>query len=160
MADNSTDIQSLIAEIEDQERRLQFDRFSHADAWAIGSRLVEVATERELGITIDIRRGDQQVFHAALAGTTADNDDWVNRKVRTVRRFSESSWLVGRRFAARDKDFNASTGLPLSDFAAHGGCFPVTIRDSGLVGTITVSGLAQADDHALVVEILSEFLKA
>ena len=160
MAELHPEIESLIAEIEDQERRLQFDRFSHADAWAIGSRLVEVATERELGITIDIRRGDQQVFHAALAGTTADNDDWVNRKVRTVRRFSESSWLVGRRFAARDKDFSESTGLPLSEFAAHGGCFPVVIRDSGLVGTITVSGLAQADDHALVVEILSEFLKA
>jgi len=155
-----TEITSLIAQIEEQERRLQFDRFSFEDAWAIGSRLVEIATERDLGITIDIRRGDQQLFHAALAGTTADNDDWVARKVRTVRRFSESSWLVGRRFAAAEKDFSTATGLPLSEYAAHGGCFPVVIRDSGLVGTITVSGLAQADDHALVVEVLTEFLEA
>ena len=156
----TTDVHSLIAEIVAQEERLQFTSFSNADAWAIGSRFVEVATERELGITIDIRRGDQQLFHAALAGTTADNDDWVARKVRTVRRFGESSWLVGRRFAAADKDFSTATGLPLSEFAAHGGCFPVVIRDSGFVGTITVSGLAQADDHALVVEVVTGFLEA
>ena len=28
-----------------------------------------------------------------------------------------------------------------------------------MVGTITVSGLAQEDDHALVVEAISNFLK-
>jgi uncharacterized protein (UPF0303 family) len=32
------------------------------------------------------------------------------------------------------------------------------IRDAGLVGTVTVSGLAQGDDHALVVEALGTFL--
>jgi len=153
-----TDIRELIAEIEAQEERIQFTRFTHADAWALGSKLVQVATERSLGITIDIQRGDQQVFHAALAGTTPDNDDWIARKVRTVRRFGASSFLVGRRFAADEKDFNAATGLPFSQNVAHGGCFPIVIRDGGLVGTVTVSGLAQADDHALAVEILEQLL--
>ena len=154
----TTDVHSLIAEIVAQEERLQFTSFSNADAWAIGSRFVEVATERSLGITINITRGDQQLFHAALPGTTADNDDWIARKIRTVRRYSESSFLVGRRFAASEKDFNTATGLPSSEYAAHGGCFPLTIRNAGMIGTITVSGLPQADDHALVVEILREFL--
>jgi uncharacterized protein (UPF0303 family) len=149
----------LVATIEEQEQRLQFSSFSHADAWAIGSRLVELATERGLAITIDVAKGDQQVFHAALEGTTADNDAWVARKIRTVRRFGESSFLVGRRFHASGKDFSESTGLPLADFAAHGGCFPVNLRGTGLVGTVTVSGLPQADDHALVVEVLEEFLQ-
>ena len=154
----TTDVHSLIAEIVAQEERLQFTSFSNADAWAIGSRFVEVATERSLGVTINITRGDQQLFHAALPGTTADNDDWIARKIRTVRRYSESSFLVGRRFVASDKDFNTATGLPSSEYAAHGGCFPITIRNAGMIGTITVSGLPQADDHALVVEILTEFL--
>jgi len=44
------------------------------------------------------------------------------------------------------------------EFSAHGGCFPVCIKGSGLVGTVTVSGLPQADDHALVVECIREFL--
>ncbi|MCU1403784.1 MAG: heme-degrading protein, partial [Glaciihabitans sp.] len=92
------------------------------------------------------------------AGTTADNDDWVARKIRTVRRFEQSSFLVGRRHAAAGTDFAESTGLDLSLYAAHGGCFPIVVRDAGLVGTVTVSGLLQEDDHALVVEALTEFL--
>ena len=95
----SSDLTELVATIEEQEQRLQFTRFTLDDAWTIGSRLVELGRERGLGITVDITRGDQQVFHAALDGTTADNDDWVARKIRTVRRFQASSFLVGRRFA-------------------------------------------------------------
>ncbi|MCU1406854.1 MAG: hypothetical protein JWQ43_3157, partial [Glaciihabitans sp.] len=99
------DLKNLISSLEEQERRLQFTRFTHADAWELGSLLVAIATERQLGITINVTRGDQQLFHAALAGTTADNDDWVARKIRTVRRFEQSSFLVGRRHAAAGTDF-------------------------------------------------------
>ena len=152
------DYAAQIAEIEEQEARLQFARFTHADALRLGELLVRLGTERALGITIDITKGEQQVFHAALEGTTADNDFWVARKVRTVRRYAASSFLVGRRHKAEGKDFNESSGLPLELYAAHGGCFPVVIRDAGLIGTVTVSGLAQADDHALVVEAIELFL--
>jgi uncharacterized protein (UPF0303 family) len=43
-------------------------------------------------------------------------------------------------------------------FAAHGGAFPVRIKDVGVVGTVTVSGLPQADDHAFVTEMIGAFL--
>ena len=154
----SSEITDLIARIEDQESRLQFTRFTHDDAWTIGSSLVRRAQERSLGITVDITKGEQQVFHVSLAGTTADNDDWVARKTRTVKRYAASSYLVGRRHKAEGKEFNEASGLPLSLYAAHGGSFPIVIRDAGLVGTVTVSGLAQGDDHALVVEALGTFL--
>ncbi len=49
--------------------------------------------------------------------------------------------------------------LPESEYAPHGGSFPLTIRGVGVVGTITVSGLPQAEDHALVVETLQTFLQ-
>jgi uncharacterized protein (UPF0303 family) len=154
----SEDYEAQIAEIREQEARLQFERFTHADAYELGSLLVRLGTDRGLGITIDITKGDQQVFHASLAGTTADNDDWVARKTRTVRRYNASSFLVGRLHKLEGKDFNEASGLPLSLYAAHGGSFPVVIREAGLIGTVTVSGLPQADDHALVVEALEIFL--
>jgi uncharacterized protein (UPF0303 family) len=156
----SDDFAAVIAEIEQQEARLQFTRFTHEDALELGLLIVRLAAERSLGVTVDITKGDQQVFHVGLAGTTPDNDDWVARKIRTVRRFGVSSYLVGRRHKAAGTDFATATGLPLSLYAAHGGCFPIVIRDAGLVGTVTVSGLPQADDHALGVEALETFLAA
>jgi uncharacterized protein (UPF0303 family) len=158
--DPDADLADLIATLEEQERELVLTRFDNDDAWSLGCRLVELARERGLGVTVDVRRHGQQLFHAALPGTTPDNDAWVERKIRVVDRFGASSFLVGRRLAARGRVLDADAGLEPADFAAHGGCFPLRIRDVGPVGTVTVSGLPQADDHALVVEALRAHLAA
>ncbi|OBV38936.1 heme-binding protein [Janthinobacterium psychrotolerans] len=50
--------------------------------------------------------------------------------------------------------------LDTLQYAGHGGAFPLIIRGVGMVGTVTVSGLAQADDHALVVAALQAQLDA
>lgn len=147
-----------IATIESQERDLVLARFDNDDAWRLGCELVELARERELPVTVDVRRGPQQLFHAALPGTTADNDSWVQRKVRVVERFGASSYLVGLRAQAKGTTFAAQHDLPLQRYAAHGGSFPVRVAGVGIVGAVTVSGLAQGDDHALVVEALRGFL--
>jgi uncharacterized protein (UPF0303 family) len=44
------------------------------------------------------------------------------------------------------------------DYAANGGAFPITIKDTGIIGTVTVSGMRQAEDHAMVVEALRAVL--
>jgi len=154
----SDDDDALMAEIEAQEKRLVFARFSHDDAWALGSILVGFGHDRGLPITIDITRGEQQLFHAALAGTTANNDDWVARKARTVRKYGISSFLVGLRHRSSGTPFETRPWANNALYAAHGGCFPITIADSGVIGTVTVSGLAQEDDHALAVEAIELFL--
>jgi uncharacterized protein (UPF0303 family) len=160
MVDVAPELTELIEYLRDQEARLQFASFDLDDAWALGTLLVDTARSRALGVTIDITRGDQQVFHAALPGTTPDNDDWIARKVRTVRRFQHSSFLVGRLAEADGVDFHEVFGLSPTLYVAHGGSFPIIVRGTGPVGTVTVSGLPQADDHALVVEVLNTFLRA
>lgn len=153
----SKDLAATIAQVEQQEHDLLFSRFTHDDAWQLGCLLVELATERDLPVTIDVRRGRQQLFHAARPGTAADNDGWVERKVRVVERFGASSYLIGLRL--RDKGTSLKKmGLPDAEYAAHGGAFPVQIEGAGVVGVVTVSGLPQADDHALVVEAIRSFL--
>ncbi|MBC7518163.1 MAG: heme-degrading domain-containing protein [Microbacteriaceae bacterium] len=151
-------IAQLIAAIEEQERTLRFRTFSNADALALGSLLVELALERELAVTIDITRGQQQLFHVALAGTAAHNDVWVARKTRTVRELGHSSFLAGLRAKLGGTIFDQSPWIDALQFSGHGGSFPVNVVNVGLVGTVTVSGLPQAEDHALVVEAIEIFL--
>jgi uncharacterized protein (UPF0303 family) len=152
-------VEDLIAELEAQEERLRFTRFDNDDAWTLGSLLVRLGKERGLPITIDIRRHGHQLFHAALPGTAPDNDRWIERKIRVVERLNTSSFLVGRRMAAKGQAMDAAYGVDPADFATHGGAFPIRVVDVGVVGVVTVSGLPQADDHALVVEALGLFLQ-
>jgi uncharacterized protein (UPF0303 family) len=158
MTDAAPDGPATIADLERQEERLQFTRFDNDDAWTLGNAAVALAKERQLPITVDIRRHGHQLFHAALPGTTPENDSWIERKVRVVNRFSAASYLVGQRLAAAGKSLGWDEGVDPAQYAAHGGAFPIRVRDVGVVGTITVSGLPQADDHALVVEVLERFL--
>jgi uncharacterized protein (UPF0303 family) len=158
MTDQGQDVHALIAELEQQEQRLQFSRFDNDDAWRLGCLLVGLAKERHLPVAVDIRRAGHQLFHAALPGTAPDNDGWIERKIRVVERFCAASYLVGRRLSAKGAALDQSYGVEPALFAAHGGSFPVRVRDVGVVGTVTVSGLPQADDHALVVEAIESFL--
>ena len=75
-----------------EEQELQFTRFNETTAWQIGTQMVERAMRENLPITIDITRGQQQLFHYSMPGTAADNDEWVKRKVRLVNRFGHSSF--------------------------------------------------------------------
>lgn len=143
-----------------QEQRLVFARFDNSTAWELGCRMVAAARDRQLPVVVSIERNGQRLFHAALPGTSADNDAWVDRKVRVVRRFGRSSFLVGCQFRADGGSFEEKSRLDPDRYAAHGGSFPLTIRGVGVVGSVTVSGLPQADDHAFVVEQLERFLES
>ena len=154
-----TDRQAPTApELEEQERRLRLFRFDHDDAWRLGCLLVELARERGHAVTVDIRRGEQQLFHHALPGTSADNDAWIERKTRVVRRYGASSYLVGQRFRDGGSSFEEKSRLAPDRYAAHGGAFPLHVAGVGVVGTVAVSGLPQVQDHLLVVEALERFL--
>ena len=75
-----------------------------------------------------------------------------------VNRYGHSSHFVGTQFRAKGTAFEVSSRLDPGQYAAHGGAFPMLIRNVGVAGTVTVSGLPQVEDHELVVEVLREFL--
>jgi uncharacterized protein (UPF0303 family) len=147
-----------LAQLAEQEERLQFTKFDNETALALGQQLLAAARERKLPVTISVRRNGQRLFHAALPGTAADNDAWIDRKSRVVDRYGHSSFLVGTQFRAKDGSFEEHSRLNPDEYAAHGGVFPVLVRGVGPVGTVGVSGLPQAEDHAFVVEQLEIFL--
>ena len=148
----------ILEQLLQEEQELQFTRFNEDTTWELGSQLVEQARSMNLPVTIDITRGAHQLFHASLPGTSADNDEWIKRKVRLVYRFGHSSFYMGQLLKSKGKRIEESYLISESEYAPHGGCFPVIVKGTGMVGTITVSGLPQEDDHKLVVQAIRDYL--
>jgi uncharacterized protein (UPF0303 family) len=150
-------IEQDIAALVKQESTLTFSGFTPEIAWQIGTTLRDLAIARGYGLVIDVRRfgaPHQQLFYCALSGTTPDNQRWVARKIATVARLHKCSYHIGRLLEQAGLTFNARYNLPEEDYAAHGGCFPINIAGTGIVGAVSVSGLPQREDHNLVVEAL------
>lgn len=153
-----TDHEQVLSALLREEEVLQFTEFTNDTAFEVGIRLVEAARKEGQSVTVDVRRNGQQLFHCALPGTSADNDAWIKRKIRVVNRFGHSSYYMGVLYKSKNTTIQDSALLDPTRYAAHGGAFPVIVRGVGVVGTITVSGLPQQEDHRLVVRILAEYL--
>lgn len=143
-----------LARIAFQERQLRYSAFDEEAAWRLGSRLRSLAAERGHTLVIDIRRPAQPLFYTAFPGTTPDSAEWVRRKSNVVLRFHRSSFAVGLDLEQRKTSLLERWGLPIADYASHGGSFPIRVENAGVLGAVTVSGLSQRDDHNLVVEAL------
>ncbi len=137
-----------------QEEELVFSEFDAELAWRLGSRLRDLASGRQMPVAIDIRRFGQPVFYTALKGSTPDNAEWVRRKANVVARFLRSSYAVGLELRQSNSNLTDKFALQQSDYASHGGSFPLRVAQVGVIGSVTVSGLPQRADHELVVEAL------
>ena len=142
-----------------QEERLQFSRFNADTAWTVGSRLRAVAEKRKGAVAIDIQLNGHPLFFSAMAGTTPDNIDWIRRKRNVVLRYHRSSYAIGLDLKQQQTSLSERVGVDVRDYAPHGGCFPIKLRGTGCIGTVTVSGLPQREDHELIVEVLAEHLE-
>lgn len=146
------------ARIAIQEKELRLPRLDAQLAWELGTLLRTLALDRGLAVVIDIRRFGQPLFYAALDGTTPSNAEWVRRKSNVVARFHYSSYAIGLGLKANNETLEEKHGLPIADYAAHGGSFPLHVAGAGVIGSVTVSGLPQRSDHELVVEALCGLL--
>ena len=107
-----------LEDLEAQESRLVFDHFDDDTAWALGVALREAALADALPVAISIRRNGQRLFHAALPGSSADNDGWLDRKSAVVDRYGRSSLRVGEQFRAHGGSFDVDSRLDPMTYAA------------------------------------------
>lgn len=151
-------MEKLLNELKLQEEELQFESFSNMEAIELGCIIMGIAKEESLPVTIDITRSGQVLFHVSMPGTAPDNDEWVRRKVKLVNRIQHSSFYIGTELRMLGQTLEENRELSHYEYAAHGGCFPVIIKGTGMVGTITVSGLEQSKDHDLVIRGIKKYL--
>lgn len=144
----------ILTELLTQEEELQFHYFNNATAWELGN-LIKIAAEKlSVSVSIDVYAFEQVVFSYAMPGTSKDQQDWIRRKRNSVMRFGHSSYYQGQYNAAKNRDFEAIPYLDPKEYCAHGGSFPIRIKNCGIIGAVTVSGLPQETDHQLAVDAI------
>lgn len=152
-------LEADIAQLKFQEQQLQFPSFTEDDAWKLGEAMRAAALANKQPFVIDIRSAGRKLFYAALPGSVPENENWVRRKINIVMAKHKSSYHIGSELAQNGRTLDQAMGFNPIDIAPHGGCFPIIIKNVGVVGTITVSGIPQRDDHNFVVEHICTFLK-
>ncbi|MET3898640.1 uncharacterized protein (UPF0303 family) [Devosia sp. UYZn731] len=146
-----------IALIKNQEQELVLPAFDEHVAFALGSAIYQRAKAEGLSLVVDIRTWDRQMFFAATPGTSADNAEWVRRKINTVRRFQKASYrLVAER--GGDAMFSDIVNAPATDYVIAGGGFPLRVVGAGIIGALTISGLPGRSDHGVAVDALCDYL--
>lgn len=146
-----------LARIALQEEQLQFDTFSAETAWQLGTLLKEAVEKRGKAAVIDIQLVGQPLFFYAMPGTTPDNVDWARRKRNAMEHFHRSSYAIGLELKQKQTTLQEKAGFDLRNYATHGGGFPIRLLGT-FIGTITISGLPQRDDHSVIVEVLAKWL--
>ncbi|HEY9054189.1 MAG TPA: heme-degrading domain-containing protein, partial [Rectinemataceae bacterium] len=146
----------ILKDLLKQEAELRFPAFDETQAMKLGMLIMEKAIADGLPIAIDISRGERQLFHVSLPGASADNDQWIQRKRRTVNRFGHSSFYIGNLLKSQGKTLGEKYFISDQEYSAHGGAFPIIVEGTGQVGVVAVSGLPQEEDHRLLVECLGK----
>ena len=142
-----------------QEDELQLHYFNHRTAWELGNLIKLAADKLSAAVAIEIYAFEQVLFSYAMQGTAKDHQEWLRRKRQSVLRFGHSSYYQGQYNASKNRDFEAQPHIDPKEYCAHGGSFPIRVKNSGMVGAVTVSGLPQEMDHQLVIDGLREVIK-
>lgn len=136
---------------------LDLGSFGNDDAVRLGRVAVDVITERDLNLAVDIVLAGDLVFRAKLKSTGAGNDPWLAGKAAAALQFGEASMLVKLRHLEAGTPFVERDDVDHEVVRAYGGSIPLKVAGE-IVGTITTSGEADAVDHETAAEALARYL--
>ena len=136
----TNDYTDLLKELLQQEEEIQFKSFDNDTAFKIGTALLDAARGKGKGVTIDIARNSQQLFHFAMQGTSFDNDAWVQRKNNVVNRFGHSSYYVGISLKSNSQTMEEKYLISSSEFAAMVEGFRCSFKALGWLAQLQFQG--------------------
>ena len=155
MSSSKPDLSSDIRALEQQHEALRLEHFDAAMAWRLGCDLRATCEAKSYAMVIEVRLARRTVFFSSMPGSTAVNEDWARRKRNTAELFERSSYWVGRTLEQEGSTLEQKMAVSASQYASHGGALPILLRSGACVGCVTVSGVPQRQDHAIVVEALA-----
>lgn len=152
-----TNPQAMLDTIIHQETALQFDAFTAAEGWALGLAARQAAMAHGGNIAVDVTLGGVQVFRCTVGEATPNNTRWIRRKANVTLESWKSSLRMMLELQLSDRSAE-EFGWSAADYVLAGGCFPIRVRGTGVVGTLTVSGLPQTHDHQVAADALASYL--
>lgn len=150
-------IEQSLALVKAHEELLVLERFDEDVAGALGQAAKARAQQQGKAIFVDVSRGAHTLFQLSMKGTTPANADFGLRKRSVVNLMHFSSitfWLHNQ----NGFDFKGFMNLPEREYGSYGGSIPIRVENAGVVGSITISGLSDIDDHNFAVAVLAEHL--
>lgn len=146
----------LLKILEKQEEDLVFDKFTNKDALNLGIVLSEVTSCIAEPLSMRIFLDDAIVFQYTMGGDYNTCFGWTLRKYNLIKKTNHSSMHAKVRALFLNELLDLYNDKDTYGFGCGG--FPIIVKDKGVVGAITVSGLPDPLDHFLVVEALEKML--
>ena len=146
----------LLEIIEEQENALVFDSFTNEDALTLGNILADITKDVPMPITIRIFLDDIIVYQYTMKGDEETRFGWTYRKYQLIKKTGHSSMhgKVRAMFLDELQDLYAQTDV----YGFGCGGVPIKIKNEGIIGAATISGLPDPADHLLVVKGMEQML--
>lgn len=149
----------IIEDVTKQEEILRFDHFTNDDAWELGKHLVDKIKNDGIEMAVAIRKvNGNTIFAHYSAGTNLMNENWMNRKFKTVVMNEASSFKMWALNLKNNYPVE-SMGMDSKDYVLCGGGFPIKLKNGEMVAVVLASNLPHEKDHKFLVDGLATFLK-
>ena len=135
-------------------KRIELDKFDNRMAFDMGSKVIELAKNKNQHIAIEIIRLNHTIFLYVDDGLPMDKHNWLRRKANVAKQFEESSLSVKNDLKEGNITLDRTFALDEKDFLAKGGAIPIFVKGVGMVAIITVSGLHDEEDHEIIINAL------
>ncbi len=154
------DLKVLMKKVEEQRKTFIVSSFTNAEAFDLGYYIYQKAVREGKPFAVSVTRNRQRLFYAAAEGPTTENDNWIMRKENTAYFFQKSSYEIALYMKIRQANIFDRCGLDRSQYVQAGGAVPIYGKGFGMIGTATVSGMSQEEDHAFVSEAVAEWIES
>ena len=136
-------------------KKITLQKFSNSSALKMGLKIIDLARQRNQKIAIEICRLNHSIFLYVDDTLPADKHNWLKRKANVAKHFEESSLSVKNDLKNGNMTLEGTFQLSNKDYLAKGGSIPLFVENAGMIGTITVSGLSDVEDHQIIIDALN-----
>lgn len=153
--EQTDNIEALMESIKAQETMHAFDKIDEDLAFQMGIYVIRRARELGKPVATRVTLNRRTLFAYSMAGTKPESDNWIRRKENLSYATNASSYYWECWCELGEHPFEWR-GMSYADYAPAGGCFPLCVKGVGMVGTLTISGMASHEDHALAFETVEK----